>query len=263
MHELAADEERIARKGAKMFVPDDPSSGRRDSRKPSISTSSADAVNELNRIHMSGQKRLRQLQLFMKGVSAFKEGAQHTAHEGSSPKQAGACRGLSRSNSRGNLASGSEMPNGRSPSVGRFAFMAVKHDTVAHPESQHVEELDGAMLQEGTGSFELRLCSKVGAEASLHQPHIRSTAATIDLTPSVAMLTQEASRHSQGGVRVESLLIDHHPTSYTAGSDGHEHVTSPETPPSHAPPPPPLAVAPSFTAGGGVGTLDGSVEMLS
>ena len=77
------------------------------------------------------------------------------------------------------------------------------------------------------------------------------------------MLTQEASRHSQGGVRVESLLIDHHPTSYTAGSDGHEHVTSPETPPSHAPPPPPLAVAPSFMAGGGVGTLDGSVEMLS
>ena len=121
---------------------------------------------------MSGQKRLRQLQLFMKGVSAFKEGAQQTPHEGSSPKQVGVCRGLSRSNSRGNLASGSEMPNGRSPSVGRFAFMAGKHDTVAHPESQHVEELDGAMLQEGTGSFELRTdCSKVGAGASLHQPH--------------------------------------------------------------------------------------------
>ncbi|KAL1526310.1 hypothetical protein AB1Y20_015027 [Prymnesium parvum] len=149
MHEFAADEERIQRKGAKMFVPDKSLKERSLSR-PVISNSHADAVAELQRIHVSGQKRLRQLQLLTKATIAFK---QKIKEDDLVEESSSRCKG--------NLGKLAEESSKRSPILTRrmksalkaslpMPGLAVKHDSLARLEKQSVNEVDRDMLQEAS-----------------------------------------------------------------------------------------------------------------
>jgi len=145
----ALHQERIQRKGAKMFVPDKSLKERSLSR-PVISNSHADAVAELQRIHVSGQKRLRQLQLLTKATIAFK---QKIKEDDLVEESSSRCKG--------NLGKLAEESSKRSPILTRrmksalkaslpMPGLAVKHDSLARLEKQSVNEVDRDMLQEAS-----------------------------------------------------------------------------------------------------------------
>lgn len=144
MHEFAHDEERIQRKGARMFVPDKCHTlGSQSSLK--ISNTHADAVAELHRIHTSGEKRLRQLQLLTKATIAFKQksSGEELKEESSSKSDKSQRTPVLTRRMKSALMTNIQQK-------GTKMKLTVKHDSLARPENQCVNELDGDMLREAS-----------------------------------------------------------------------------------------------------------------